>query len=139
MRWFQKIESQGKGVDLLTLFNMQDTETDNVEITCEGRVILLKYNISMSTPGIQLNPPLPPGRAPRHSFPHHHQSILPIRISYLAMQYIVFLSCLILTTAVLYHSMWNNIFLFSASNFKDHAVFVAQTQGHLSNLVCKYL
>ena len=55
------------------------------------------------------------------------------------MQYIVFLSCLVLTTAVLYHSMWNSIFLFSASNFKDPAVFVAQTQGYLSNPVCKYL
>ena len=60
MRWFQKIESQGKGVDLLTLFNMQDTETDNVEITCEGIVILLKYNISVSTPGIYLFNSIPP-------------------------------------------------------------------------------
>ena len=50
----------GKGVDLLTLFNMQDTETDNVEITCEGIVILLKYNISVSIPPVFTSIPIPP-------------------------------------------------------------------------------
>ena len=60
----------GKGVDLLTLFNMQDTETDNVEITCEGIVILLKYNISVSTPGIYLDPDTPPPPPLHATLPH---------------------------------------------------------------------
>ena len=41
----------------MTLFIMQDTETDNVEITCEGRVILLKYNISVPPVFTYLSPP----------------------------------------------------------------------------------